>query len=191
MRWSLMSSRAATSKASGSTRPKSGLRSRVGSAWTSRIARAVADMALARSERSSQRFYSMSSQIRAERSAYYDVLERTQRGTTDVTDWITWFLACLRRSIDAAGTALAAVLAKARFWERAGDLALNERQRRVLNRLLDAFQGKLTTSKWAKLAKCSQNTALRDISFLVDHGLLSRNTGGGRRTSYELVASDA
>ena len=152
-----------------------------------RIARAVADMALARSERSSQRFYSMSSQIRAERGDYYDVLERTQRGTTDVTDWMTWFLACLGRSIDAAGTALAAVLAKARFWERAGGLALNERQRRVLNRVLDGFEGKLTTSKWAKLAKCSQDTALRDILFLVGHGLLARNPGGGRNTSYRLV----
>ena len=155
-----------------------------------RIARAVADMALARSECSSQRFYSMSSQIRAERAAYYDVLERTQRSTTDVTDWITWFLACLGRSIDAAGTALAAVLAKARFRERAAGLAIGDRQRRVLNRLLDGFQGTLTTSKWAKLAKCSQDTALRDISFLVDHGLLRRNPGGGRSTSYDLAAPD-
>lgn len=152
-----------------------------------RIARAVADMALARSEGSSQRFYSMSSQIRTERAAYYDVLERTQRGTTDVTDWMTWFLACLGRSIDAAGTALAAVLAKARFWERAGGLALNERQCRVLNRVLDGFEGKLTTSKWAKLAKCSQDTALRDIMALVAHGLLARNPAGGRNTSYRLV----
>ena len=155
-----------------------------------RIARAVADMALARSEGSSQRFYSMSSQIRAERGDYYDVLERTQRGTTDVTAWMTWFLACLGRSIDAAGTALAAVLAKARFWERAGGIALSERQRRVLNRVLDGFEGKLTTSKWARLAKCSQDTALRDIMALVDHGLLTRNPGGGRNTSYRL-ATDA
>lgn len=152
-----------------------------------RIARAVADMALARSEDSSQRFYSMSAQIRAERGDYYDALERTQRGTTDVTDWMTWFLACLGRSIDAAGTALAEVLAKARFWERAGGIALNERQRRVLNRVLDGFEGKLTTSKWAKLAKCSQDTALRDIMDLVAHGLLARNPGGGRNTSYRLV----
>ncbi len=152
-----------------------------------RIARAVADMALARSEHSSQRFYSMSSQIRAERAAYYDVLERTQRGTTDVTDWMTWFLACLGRSIAAAGTALAAVLTKARFWERAAGIALNDRQRRVLNRLLDGFEGKLTTSKWARLAKCSQDTALRDITALVDHDLLARNPGGGRNTSYRVV----
>ena len=152
-----------------------------------RIARAVADMALARSERSSQRYYSMSSRIRAERNAYYDVLERTQRGTTDVTEWMDWFLACLGRSIDNACTALAGVLAKARFRERAAGLSLNDRQRRVLNRLLDGFEGKLTTSKWAKLAKCSQDTALRDIAFLVDHGLLARNPGGGRSTSYRLA----
>ena len=152
-----------------------------------RIARAVADMALARSERSSQRFYSMSSRIRAERNAYYDTLERTQRGTTDVTEWMGWFLACLGRSIDSATTVLAGVLAKARFWERAAGLALNDRQRLVLNRVLDGFEGKLTTSKWAKLAKCSQDTALRDITCLVDHGLLARNPGGGRSTSYDLV----
>ena len=152
-----------------------------------RIARAVADMALARSEGSSQRFYSMSSQIRVERSAYYEALERTQRGTTDVTAWMGWFLACLGRSIDNATTARAGVLAKARFWEGAGSLALNERQRLVLNRLLDGFDGKLTTSKWAKLAKCSQDTALRDIAFLVDHGVLVRNPGGGRSTSYGLA----
>ena len=152
-----------------------------------RIARAVADMVLARSEGSSQRFYSMSSQIRAERNAYYEVLERTQRGSTDVTAWIGWFLACLGRSIDSAATALAGVLAKARFWERAAGLSLNDRQRLVLNRLLDGFEGKLTTSRWAKLAKCSQDTALRDIAFLVDHGVLVRNPGGGRSTSYRLA----
>ena len=152
-----------------------------------RIARAVADMALARSERSSQRFYSMSSQIRTERAAYYDILERTQRGTTDVTEWMAWFLLCLGRSIDGSGSALATVLAKARFWERAAGLSINSRQRQILNRLLDGFEGKLTTSKWAKLAKCSPDTALRDITHLVDHGILTRNPGGGRSTSYGLV----
>ncbi|MYH27683.1 MAG: Fic family protein [Acidobacteria bacterium] len=152
-----------------------------------RIARAVADMALARSEHSAQRFYSMSSQIRAERNDYYDILEQTQRGTTDVTDWMDWFLSCLGRAIDNARTALAGVLAKARFWERADGLALSERQRLVLNRLLEGFEGKLTTSKWARLAKCSQDTALRDIALLIDHGLLVRIPGGGRSTSYRLV----
>ena len=105
-----------------------------------------------------------------------------------MTAWLAWFLACLGRSIDGAATALAGVLAKARFWERAGGLPLNGRQRRVLNRLLDGFEGKLTTSKWAKLAKCSQDTALRDITFLVEHGILVRSPGGGRSTSYELRA---
>ncbi len=152
-----------------------------------RIARAVADMALARSEGSSQRFYSMSSQIRVERNAYYDVLERTQRGTTDVSEWMGWFLGCLGRSIESSGAALGGVLAKARFWERAAGLSLNDRQRLVLNRLLGGFEGKLTTSKWAKLAKCSQDTALRDITCLVDHGILVRNQGGGRSTSYALA----
>ena len=152
-----------------------------------RIARAVADMALARSEGSFQRFYSMSSQIRAERNAYYEVLERTQRGTTDVTEWMGWFLGCLGRSIESSATALAGVLAKARFRERAAGFSVNARQRLVLNRLLDGFEGKLTTSKWAKLAKCSQDTALRDIAFLVDHGVLVRNPGGGRSTSYGLA----
>ena len=152
-----------------------------------RIARAVADMALARSEGSSQRFYSMSSQIRAERNAYYDILERTQRGTTDVSEWMGWFLGCLGRSIESSAAALGGALAKARFWERAAGLSLNDRQRLVLNRLLDGFEGKLTTSKWAKLAKCSQDTALRDIAFLVDHGILVRNPGGGRSTSYALA----
>lgn len=154
-----------------------------------RIARAVADLALARSERSAQRFYSMSSRIRTERAAYYDVLERTQRGTTDVTEWMAWFLACLGRSIDGAGTVLTAVLAKARFWRRAALLPLNDRQRRVLNRLLDGFEGKLTTSKWAALAKCSQDTALRDVTFLAARGVLARNPGGGRSTSYRLVTN--
>ncbi|MGA3023694.1 MAG: Fic family protein [Bryobacteraceae bacterium] len=152
-----------------------------------RIARAIADMTLARSEESPQRFYSMSAQIRQERTAYYDILERTQKGTLDVTPWMEWFLACLDRAIAGAQTTLARVLRKARFWERVAAIPLNERQRLVLNRLLDGFEGKLTTSKWAKLAKCSQDTALRDILELVAHGILVRNPGGGRSTSYALA----
>ena len=152
-----------------------------------RIARAIADMALARSERSSQRFYSMSSQIRQERTAYYDVLERTQKGTTDVSVWMGWFLACLGRAIEGAETTLAAVLARAWFWKGVADVPLNGRQRLVLNRLMDDFRGKLTTSKWAKLAKCSQDTALRDITGLVEHGILVRSPERGRSTSYDLV----
>ena len=152
-----------------------------------RIARAIADLALARSERTPQRFYSMSAQIQQERAAYYDALERTQKGTLDVTLWVEWFLECLSRAIDGAQTALGAVLSKARFWQIFGDMAFNERQRLVLNRLLDGFEGKLTTAKWAKLAQCSQDTALRDILHLVERGVLVRNPEGGRSTSYALA----
>lgn len=152
-----------------------------------RIARAIADMALARSEESPQRFYSMSSQIRKERTDYYKILEATQQGSMDVSVWMYWFLNCLQRAIDGAETTLDAVLDKARFWERVAGVSLNARQCDVLTRLLDGFKGKLTTSKWAKLAKCSQDTALRDIKELVEHGILLRNPGGGRSTSYSLV----
>jgi Fic family protein len=152
-----------------------------------RIARAIADLALARSENSPQRFYSMSAQIRQERNAYYDVLEETQKGTMDITLWMGWFLGCLGRAIDGAQTTLSAVLAKARFWERVQGVPLTDRQLLVLNRLLDGFEGKLTTSKYAKLAKCSQDSALRDILQLVERGILVRNPEGGRSTSYALA----
>jgi Fic family protein len=152
-----------------------------------RIARAIADMALARSENSSQRFYSMSAQIREERAAYYDILEDTQKDTLDITTWMEWFLGCLGRAIDGAQTTLSAVLVKARFWEAIAGVAINERQRLVLNRLLDGFEGKLTTSKYAKLAKCSPDTALRDILALLERGVLVRNPEGGRSTSYTLA----
>jgi Fic family protein len=152
-----------------------------------RIARAIADLALARSEQSPQRFYSMSAQIRQESTAYYDILERTQRATMDITPWMEWYLVCLGRAIEGAQITLGAVLAKARFWESIGDFSLNQRQRLVLNRLLDGFDGKLTTSKWAKLAKCSHDTALRDILPLVEREILVRNPEGGRSTSYALA----
>jgi Fic family protein len=152
-----------------------------------RIARAIADLALARSEGSSQRFYSMSAQIRAERNAYYDQLERTQKGGTDVTTWILWLLDCLARAIHGADRVLAAVVAKGQFWERAAALALNERQIKVLNRLLDGFESKMTSSKWAVIAKCSQDTANRDIAALLELGLLRKGEGGGRSTHYALV----
>jgi len=152
-----------------------------------RIARAIADLALARSEGSAQRFYSMSSQIRKERAAYYDVLERAQKGTLDVTPWLEWFLACLSRAIEGAQTTLAAVLAKAHFWQTLGTTPVNERQRIMLTRLLEGFEGPLTTSKWATIAKCSADTALRDILQLVERGILVRNAGRGRSTSYSLA----
>ncbi|MDA8219944.1 MAG: Fic family protein [Dehalococcoidales bacterium] len=152
-----------------------------------RIARAIADMALARSENSRQRYYSMSAQIRQERAAYYGILERTQQGTLDVTPWLEWFLGCLRRAVDGAETILGAGLGKARFWESVAGVTLNERQRLVLNRLLEGFEGNLTTTKYAKLARCSQDTALRDILSLVDKGILVRGPAGGRSTSYALA----
>jgi len=151
-----------------------------------RIARAIADLALARTEGSSQRFYSMSAQIRRERNDYYKALEHTQKGDCDITPWQDWFLNCLLRSISGAQETLSAVLDKARFWERFGTQALNERQIKVLNRMLDGFEGKLTTSKWAKLAKCSQDTAYRDILDLIKRGALQKDPGGGRSTSYSL-----
>jgi len=153
-----------------------------------RIARAIADMALARSEKSPERFYSMSSQIRQERGAYYDILQRTQKGTLNITPWMEWFLGCLGRAIDGAQATLRADLAKARFRKSMADVVLNERQRLVLNRLLDGFDGKLTSSKYAKLAKCSQDTAQRDITSLAKRGLLVRNAAGGLSTSYHLAA---
>jgi Fic family protein len=152
-----------------------------------RIARAIADLGLARSEHSTQRFYSMSAQIRRERNDYYAILERAQKGTMDVTAWLEWFLGCLGRAIDCAETTLAAVLRKARFWQEHRDVPINERQRVMLNRLLDGFEGKLTTSKWAVITKCSSDTALRDILDLVKRGVLVRNLGAGRSTSYSLA----
>jgi Fic family protein len=152
-----------------------------------RIARAIADMTLARSENSPQRFYSMSAQIRQDRNAYYEILEQTQKGDMDVTPWMEWFLGCLGRAIDGAQTVLAAVLAKARFWERAQRGSINDRQKLVLNRLLDGFEGKLTTTKYAKLTKSSPDTALRDITLLVEAGLLVRSSEGGRSTSYAIA----
>ena len=151
-----------------------------------RIARAIADLCLARSEHSAQRFYSMSAQIREERKAYYDLLEETQKDGTDITPWQVWFLGCLGRAIGGAETLLRSVLAKARFWETVGR-PLNDRQRLVLNRLLDGFEGKLTTSKWAKLTGSSQDTAYRDILDLIERGILARSAEGGRSTNYDLA----
>lgn len=153
-----------------------------------RIARAIADMSLARSEKSSQRFYSMSAQIRKERNAYYDHLEATQKQDDgNVTPWLQWFLGCLDRAFDGAETTLATVLKKARFWETHSAADFNERQRDMINRLFDGFFGKLNTSKWAKIEKCSADTALRDITDLVERGILKREAGGGRSTNYALV----
>ncbi|ODV11631.1 MAG: cell filamentation protein Fic [Thiobacillus sp. SCN 64-317] len=151
-----------------------------------RIARAMGDLLLARADGSPQRFYSLSAQIQRERKAYYDILERTQKRSMDVTEWLLWFLETLHRAVDQAQVTLDTVLAKARFWRHWGSMPLNERQVKLLNKLLDGFDGKLTTSKWAAIAKCSQDTALRDISDLLTRGVLRKADAGGRSTSYEL-----
>ena len=152
-----------------------------------RIARAVGDLFLARADGSPQRFYSLSAQIQRERKDYYDMLERTQKGTLDVTNWLSWFLGALARAVASAQTTLGTVLVKARFWQRWAGTPLNERQVKMLNRLLDGFEGKLTSSRWAAIAKCSPDTALRDITRLLDLGVLKKSPGGGRSTGYELA----
>jgi len=151
-----------------------------------RIARAVGDMALARAEQSTQRYYSLSAQIQRERNDYYDRLEATQKGDMDVTGWLEWFLGCLLRAVQGAEETLAQVLAKARFWQHWAGMPMNDRQIKLLNKLLDGFDGKLTSSKWAAIGKCSQDTALRDITELVERGVLSKSAASGRSTSYEL-----
>lgn len=152
-----------------------------------RIARAITDMVLARSENSTQRFYSMSAQIRLERTAYYAMLEKTQKGDLDVTPWLEWFLGCLDRAFDGAEHTLSGIFRKAHFWEAHTHKPFNERQRAIINRLFDGFEGKLSSSKWATLAKCSQDTALRDIDDLVKRGIFVKEQGGGRSTSYALA----
>jgi Fic family protein len=152
-----------------------------------RMARAIADMALARSEHSDKRFYSMSAKIRLERIEYYDVLERTQKSTLDVTPWMEWFLGCLTRAIEGSQETLSSVTRKAAFWERHAGEPFNERQTKVLNRLLDGFDGNMTTSRWASIAHCSQDTAHRDVLDLIERGVLKKGTGRGRSTSYSLI----
>jgi len=156
-----------------------------------RIARAIGDMALSQADGTSDRFYSLSSQLEAERKDYYLQLEAAQRGDLDITRWLTWFLGCLDRTIGNADKTLAAVLLKARLWQRINRRPVNNRQREVINRMLGGFEGFLTTSKYAKLAKCSQDTALRDIRELLERGIIVQNPGRGRSTSYRLAELDS
>lgn len=151
-----------------------------------RIARAITDMQLARADESAQRFYSISAQIRAERNAYYDILEKTQKGSMDITGWLEWFLQCMDRALSATTQTLAAVIRKANFWEDPATISLNDRQKLMLNKLFDGFEGKLTSSKWAKIAKCSQDSAIRDIQDLIERKILIKEAAGGRSTSYIL-----
>jgi Fic family protein len=152
-----------------------------------RLARAIGDLLLARADGSPHRFYSLSAQIQRDRKAYYAILERTQRGSMEVTPWLAWFLQALHQAVEHAHTTLDAVRAKGCFWQRWGALPLNERQVNLLNKLLDGFEGKLTSSKWAAMAKCSPDTALRDLNDLVARGLLRKSNAGGRSTSYEVI----
>lgn len=152
-----------------------------------RISRAIADMQLARTDGSPQRFYSMSAQIRQERNKYYSVLEKTQSGDLDITEWLQWFLECLGRAIDASDVVLSSVMRKAKLWMMPVSQTFNDRQRLMLNKLLDGFEGKLTSSKWAKIAKCSQDTATRDIQDLVAKSILAKDEAGGRSTNYLLT----
>ncbi len=156
-----------------------------------RMARAIADMLLARSEKTHQRFYSMSSQIQSERNAYYAVLEKCQKSSLDITLWMEWFLKCLKRAIGASEETLEDVLQKARFWKAHAGESFNERQLSLVNRLLDGFEGKLTSSKWAKLTKCSQDTALRDINDLLGRKILMKDNAGGRSTHYQLLRTQS
>lgn len=152
-----------------------------------RIARAIADMQLARADESPQRFYSMSTQIRKERKDYYDILEATQKAGLDITAWLLWFLGCLDRAFLGTNEILSNVLLKARFWENHAGVGLNDRQKLIVNRMVNGIEGKMTSSKWAKMAKCSKETAIRDIQDLIDKGILAKEPAGGRSTSYVLT----
>jgi Fic family protein len=152
-----------------------------------RIARALADMQLAKADGGRQRYYSMSAQIRIERKAYYAILEKTQRGTLDITEWLLWYLHCLNNALNASNEVLKRVGNKTIFWDKHSNTAINERQRLIVNKLFDGFDGKLNSSKWAKIAKCSADTALRDIQDLIHKAILKKDTAGGRSTSYNLI----
>jgi len=156
-----------------------------------RITRALTDMLLAQSDKSNQRFYSMSAQIRLERKQYYEILEKTQKGNLDITNWIVWFLNCLINALKSTDSILTRVLFKADFWRKHIDTAINDRQRKLLNKLMDDFDGKLTSSKWAKIAKCSKDSAVRDINDLIEKGILQKEPAGGRSTNYELIGMPA
>jgi Fic family protein len=149
-----------------------------------RIGRAIADMALSRADQSRDRFYSLSSQIMKERQGYYLHLERSQKGSLNATEWLAWFLQCLINAIDSANSNLYSTLAKTQFWQHWQGVPFNERQIKLLNRLLDGFEGNLTNKKWSLIAKCSADTALRDITDLLDRGVLSRGSSSGRSTHY-------
>jgi Fic family protein len=153
-----------------------------------RISRALSDMLLARSDEQSYRFYSMSTQIRKERNSYYDILEKTQKSGLDITNWLEWFLNSMLHSIENSEKLLEKIIYKHSFWLKHSKVTINDRQRKILNMLMDDFEGKLNTTKWAKIGKCSQDTALRDIQDLIEKGIMKKSEQGGRSTNYELVS---
>jgi len=155
-----------------------------------RIARAITDMLLARTENTSQRFYSMSAQIRKERNDYYNILEKTQKGNIDITNWLVWFIECLIRALENTQETLSCIFAKSIFWQKYADHKFNERQKKIINKLFDNFEGKLTSSKWAKICKCSQDSANRDIADLVETNILIK-VDSGRSTNYRLKDYEA
>jgi Fic family protein len=152
-----------------------------------RMTRALSDMLLARGDESPKRFYSMSNQILTERKKYYAALEKSQHGEIDITHWLNWFLSCLKRALLSSEEILKNILRKADFWNRHSQTSLNDRQQLMLNKLLNGFKGKLQSSKWAKITKCSTDTALRDIKDLIEKGILRQEEFGGRSTNYELI----
>ncbi len=154
-----------------------------------RITRAITDMLLARSENSSKRFYSISAQICTDRKSYYEILEKTQKGNLDITDWVEWFLTCMERALENADKVLSSVMKKAKFWENHASQSFSERQRKLVNRLFDGFEGNMTSSRWATIGKCSQDSAMRDIQDLMERKILKKNPGGGRSTSYSLMGA--
>ncbi|TLX70667.1 Fic family protein [Labilibacter sediminis] len=156
-----------------------------------RITRAITDLLLAQSDKSNQRYYSMSAQIRLERKQYYEMLEKTQKGDLNITSWIVWFLTCLSNALKSTETVLTKVLFKADFWRKHSETVINERQKKILNMLLDGFDGKLTSSKWAKITKCSKDSAVRDINDLISKSILQKEAAGGRSTNYELIEMPA
>jgi len=153
-----------------------------------RLTRTITDMLMTRADQMPHRFYSVSAEILQRRNHYYDMLESTQNGNMDITDWMMWFLDTVGRAIESADRKVSAIMDKTRFWDANEQMEMNDRQRKLINRLLDGFEGKLTTSKWAKIAKCSPDTALRDIQDLIQKGVLRKNDAGGRSTSYELIS---
>lgn len=155
-----------------------------------RITRAITDMQLARADQTGQRFYSMSAQIQKERGVYYSILEKTQKGKLDITEWIVWFLECLDRSMDSTDQVLEKINIRAKFWEANRSVALNSRQQKMVDTMLDDFCGKLNVSKWAKMCSCSTDTALRDIQDLLSKDIFTKDEGGGRSTSYKLKTED-